>query len=120
MTSLRVMVVEDDSVIGMLLAELLTHMGHDVCAIESNEAGAVTAAARCKPDLMIVDVSLGEGSGLAAVDKICRAGLVPHLFVSGDIASIRALRPDAVLVQKPFHQTELAWAIESARAESLL
>ena len=38
MKALRVMVVEDDGMIAMLLAEVLTGMGHDVCAIEATEA----------------------------------------------------------------------------------
>lgn len=42
------------------------------CAIGATETGAVTAAARHKPDLMSVDAHLGHGSGLAAVDTIIR------------------------------------------------
>lgn len=114
MKALRILVVEDNAVIGALLAEMLEGMGHNVCAVETTEADAVAAAVRCRPDLMIVDVRLGDGSGVAAVDEIRRAELVPHLFVSGDISRIRVLRPDAVVVQKPFHETDLARAIQRA------
>ena len=71
MKMLRVLVVEDDTITGILLGELLTSMGYDVCAIESTEANAVTAAARCRPDVMIVDVHLGDGSGVSAMGKYC-------------------------------------------------
>lgn len=98
MTTLRVLVVEDDAVIGVLLAEMLEEMGHDVCAVEATEAEAVIAAARWHPDLMIVDVRLGEGSGVAAVDEIHRAGPVPHVFVSADLSTIRALRPHDAMI----------------------
>ena len=81
MQALRVLVVEDDTITGMLLGELLEAMGHVVCAIESTEASAVTAAARCRPDLMIVDVHLGDGSGVSAVEEILRSGPVSHVFV---------------------------------------
>jgi two-component system, response regulator PdtaR len=114
MTALRVLVVEDDALIGMLLAEMLEEMGHEVCAIEATEADAVTAAVRCRPDLMIVDAQLGDGSGVSAVEKIGRTGSVPHLFVSGDISRIGALRPGAVVIQKPFREAELARAIQRA------
>ena len=50
----RVLVVEDDAMIGVLLGEMLEGMGYDVCGIEATEADAVTAAARFRPDLMIV------------------------------------------------------------------
>jgi CheY-like chemotaxis protein len=114
MRALRVLVVEDNAIIGMLLAEVLAGMGHDVCAIEATEADAVTAAARCRPDLMIVDVQLGDGSGVFAIEKILRTGFVPHVFVSGDTLGVRALRPDAVVIQKPFRESDLARAIQRA------
>lgn len=114
MTALRVMVVEDDALIGMLLGEMLVGMGHDVCAIEATEADAVTAAARCRPDLMIVDVRLGEGSGVSAVDEINRTRHVPHVFVSGDVSRIKALRPGAATIQKPYRKSDLALVIERA------
>ena len=60
----------------MLTGELLEQMGYDVCAIESTEADAVAAAVRCRPDLVIVDVLLGDGSGVSAVEEILRAGPV--------------------------------------------
>jgi DNA-binding response OmpR family regulator len=111
---LRVLVVEDDLMIGMLLAEMLEAMGHDVSAIEATEADAVTAAAQYRPDLMIVDAWLGDGSGVSAVERILRTGFVSHLFTSGNVKKIRALRPDAVVLEKPFREPELARAIQRA------
>jgi hypothetical protein len=77
MKALRILVVEDDVMIGGLLAETLEDLGHVVCAVETNAANAVAAAARHHPDLMIVDVGLGEASGVAAVNEILRAALFP-------------------------------------------
>ena len=114
MKALRILVVEDNALIGMLLAEMLQEMGHEVCAIEATEAEAVAAADRCRPDLMIVDARLGDGSGVSAVERIRRGGSVPHLFISGDIWKVTALRPDAVVVQKPFREADLARAIQRA------
>lgn len=112
--SLRVLLGEDDALIGVLLAETLNQMGYDVCAVEAVEGNVVAAARLHKPDLMIIDASLGEGSGIAAVDAILRTGFVPHLFVSGDILRISRTRPDAVMLQKPFNETDLARAIALA------
>lgn len=114
MIPLRVMIVEDDAVVSMLLAEVLAGMGHDVCAIATTESYAVAAAAASKPDMMIVDVRLRGGSGVCAVEEILRTGFVPHVFVSGDISSVWALKPDAVAIQKPYGQSDLAQAIQSA------
>jgi CheY-like chemotaxis protein len=114
MTTLRVMVVEDDAMIGVLLAEMLEGMGYDVCAVEASEADAVIAEARWRPDLMIVDVHLGEGSGVTAVDRIHRVRPVPYVFVTGDISRIRALRPNSVSIQKPYRELDLARVIQRA------
>jgi CheY-like chemotaxis protein len=116
MKALRVLVIEDDALIAMLLAEVLAGMGHDVCATAATEADAVIAAARHRPDLMIADARLGQGSGVSAVEEILRAGPVAHLFVSGDAERVQTRRPDAVVVRKPFRKTELAKAIDTALA----
>lgn len=116
--ALRVLVVEDNAFIGMLYADLLVEMGHTVCAIEVTESEAVAAATLYNPDLMIVDAALGEGTGVSAVEKILRAGSVPHVFVSGDVVSVQAVRPDAIVLQKPFRDQDLARAIQRALSAS--
>jgi CheY-like chemotaxis protein len=79
MKALRVLVVEDDALIAMLLSELLAGMGHAVCATAGTEAEAIMAATRYRPDLMIVDAGLGRGSGVSAVEEILCAGPLAHL-----------------------------------------
>jgi CheY-like chemotaxis protein len=112
----RVLVIEDDALIAMLLIQMLARMGHEVCATAATEAEAVIAATRHKPDLIIVDAGLGKGSGVSAIEQILPAGPVAHVFISGDVERIRARNPEAVVVQKPFREAELARAIEVALA----
>lgn len=116
MNTLRVLIVDDNAVIGMLLGEMLAEMGHHVCGIETTEAEAVAAAARCRPDMMIVDVRLGDGSGVAAMRAILLAGPMPHLFISG--ACVEALSADAVVLLKPFHERQLVSAMDRVLAAS--
>ena len=116
MKALRVLVVEDEAMIAMLLAEVLRELGHEVCATESTEAGAVAAAARHKPDLMIMDDELRQGSGISAVEQITRSGFIPHVFVTGRSLTDQSLSPSAVVIQKPFTIPELAWGIKRALA----
>jgi DNA-binding response OmpR family regulator len=116
MRALRVLVVEDDALLGFFLGEMIEGMGHSVCAIEATEGDAVKAAARLRPDIMIVDAQLREGSGVAAVEQILLAGFVPHVFVSG--AKVQALRTGAVLIHKPFLEGDLAQAIKRALADA--
>jgi CheY-like chemotaxis protein len=114
MRALRILVVEDEAVIAMLLTEVLATMGHDVCPVAATEADAVAAAVLHKPDCMIVDMRLRDGSGVAAVDKILRTGFIPHVFVGGDTFGVQLLRPGAVVIQKPFSESDLVRAIRRA------
>jgi two-component system, response regulator PdtaR len=109
MTALSVLVVEDDALIGLLLAEMLEEMGYDVCAVAATEEDAVAVAARYKPGLMIVDQRLREGTGASAVERILRSGPVPHVFISG--ASGNLSRLCANVLQKPFLEEDLVRAI---------
>ena len=120
MKSLRVLVIEDNALIAMLLSEMLTGMGHFVCATAATESEAVLAAAHYGPDLMIVDAGLGQGSGVSAVEEILRVGPLAHVFVSGDAERVRLRKSDAIVVRKPFREAELARAIDLALAAASL
>lgn len=113
-TMLRVLVIEDDAMIASLLAETVEGLGHSVCAIATTEAEAVMQARTSQPDLMIVDAGLSDGNGVTAVEAILRARFVPHLFVTGNGRQVRALHPEAVILEKPFFVPELIRAIEQA------
>lgn len=112
MTAACILLVEDDALIGPLLAETLAGLGYDVCALEATEGGAVAAAARHRPDLLIVDLMLAEGTGVGAVERITRAGPVPHVFISGQ--GMHTLVRSGVLLRKPFREAELVRAIGQA------
>jgi CheY-like chemotaxis protein len=114
MAALRVLVVEDERLLGIVLADVLEELGYVVCAVEMTEQNAIVAALWHRPDLIIIDAHLGVGSGVAAIDTILRRGFVPHVFVSGDVASIRARRQGAIAIQKPFRVPDLIAAIDRA------
>jgi CheY-like chemotaxis protein len=114
MKPLRVLLAEDNTIVGMLLAEMLGEMGHHVCGVEATAAEVIAAAARHKPDLMIVDARLSDGSGVAAVREVLRTGPMAYLFISGGLVVVD--RPGDVVLQKPFLEHDLARAIERAVA----
>ena len=116
MRALRILLVEDDAMIGMFLGMTLEQMGHDIYAIETTEAGAVASAARLRPDLMIVDAGLHVGDGVAAVERILAHRAPRFVFASGDLTKVRARFPNAVMIQKPYNDTDLSRAIEAAMA----
>ncbi len=106
------LVVEDNALVGMLLGELLTDLGHEVCGIVRTEADAVLAASREAPDVMIVDLELAQGTGASAMRSILRTGAMPHVYMSG--SSRHAMPAGAALLQKPFGELSLLNALECA------
>ena len=114
MTPLRILIVEDDAIIGELLGEMLEMMGHQICSIESNESAALVATSRFVPDLLIVDVRLEAGDGVSLVRRIMLEQPTAHLFVSGDLRRVQAAMPAAAMLKKPYDETQLASGIKRA------
>jgi CheY-like chemotaxis protein len=118
--ALRILVIEDEAMIAMLLSDVLSSLGHSVTDLAATEAEATASASQVAPDLVIADANLGDGngSGLSAIDTILASGFIPHVFVSGDSRSIETVRPGAIVMQKPFFEHELVSAIERAIARA--
>ena len=112
MKQLRILLVEDDPVIGLLLAELLVGLGHSVCATVGTEPDAVAAAARHAPDLMVVDVHLAEGSGISAMGTIGRTRAMAHVFMTGALPN--SLPVTTTVLHKPFFERDLVRALAEA------
>jgi CheY-like chemotaxis protein len=111
---LRIVIVEDDALIGMYLDDLLSGMGHDVRAIARTEPDAVAAASQHHPELMIVDGNLRDGSGVSAMRKILSTGFVRHFYVTGNAMAIAQAVDDAIIITKPFNLRDLQGAIAKA------
>jgi CheY-like chemotaxis protein len=111
-SKLRVLLVEDDAIIGALLAELLSLLGHDVCAIVQTEADAVAAAARYEPELILVDVTLKQGDGVSAMRRISATSAASYVFMTG--TGRHDIPVGAVILQKPFLEADLLRALTQA------
>jgi CheY-like chemotaxis protein len=120
MKQLRVLVVEQDAIIGALLSEMLEDLGHVICAVEGDSGNAAATAERCRPDLMIIDIGLGDDIGVAAVQAILRKEIVPHVFVTGDVLRNLSLGANVVLLQKPVRGQDITRAIRNANSASAL
>ena len=109
----RILVVDDDPHICLAVRAWLKRYGFNVAIADGGATGLV-ALDNSTFDLMIVDIKMGEGSGVAAVKEILHEGFVPHVFATGDLLRNLDLGPDAVLIQKPYRRADLVAAIERA------
>jgi len=119
MTALRgnALIVEDEELIAMMLSDMLTEMGLQVCGIASTAAGAIELAEEHRPDVVLMDVQLaGKGDGVDAATKIYQRHRIPVVFVTGstDQATIDRIREDhaAAVLFKPIEAAQLRSAIE--------
>ena len=112
MESLRILVVEDDDLVGILLAETLQAMGHQVSAVVTTELAAIEAARFYAPDLVILDENLRSGRGSSAIRHIHELRAVPYLLMSGNPPDIRS--KGVTFLEKPFLEEDLRKAIRTA------
>ncbi len=114
--SKRVLVVEDEPMIRMLLEEMVTDLGYTVagCAMRIEEA--LQAATSIEIDLAILDVDL-NGQSIAPVADALGARGVPFVFSTGyGEASLPEQHRHRPMVRKPYQMDHLAKALERALA----
>jgi CheY-like chemotaxis protein len=112
--SKRVLVVEDELMIRMLLEGMLTDLGHTVAAEAGSIDEALTLAKEAAFDIAILDVNLNGKPINPVVEVLVERG-VPFVFASGYGQSgvPQAYRSSPVL-QKPFQSEALGEAIKAA------
>ena len=59
---MRVLIVEDDAIIAMHIAMLVTELGHETCATAASATDALARAALHSPDVVLMDIRLAGGS----------------------------------------------------------
>lgn len=111
----HVLVIEDDPDTAMILESFLRTRGYGSFEHIDYEMGAVIAVRRRRPDLVVADIRLEHGSGLAAAAVISAAFGVPRIIVTGYPTAARGLDPRLV-VPKPFTLDGLRRAIDYAQA----
>lgn len=119
----RVLVVEDEALVGEEIRERLSHHGADVVDVVDTGTGAIDAAARLRPDIVLMDIRLkGEMSGIEASERIRRAHDLPVVFLTAHSdwqTVIRAKISDPFgYVLKPFKEADLVTTLaEALRAD---
>jgi CheY-like chemotaxis protein len=103
----RLLVVEDEMLIGMLLEDMLTDMGHTVCAVVPRLKDALTAVEKQTFDAAILDVHL-QGESAFPVAEALKARGIPFVFATGygERGLPENYRGQPVL-QKPFSKDDL-------------
>lgn len=114
----RILIIEDEEIIAMNLAAIVTDMGHSVAGTASTRAEAVALAAGQPPDLILADIRLADNSsGIDAVnDILTQFEDLPVIFITAFPEQLlTGLRPEpAFLITKPFSEEQVQSAISQA------
>ncbi len=115
----RILIVEDEPVVGMDLRESLVRMGYSVTDIVSSGDDVINSALKNPPDLVLMDIKLNsftDGIDAAARLKLIKDLPIIYMTAFADIGmKERAQRtsPSAYLL-KPIDEQLLKSSIETA------
>jgi CheY-like chemotaxis protein len=110
---LRVLIVEDETLISLYLQDVLRDLGHSVSAVAPSLRTALAAAAGTPSDLAIVDVGLAGdgGDGIDTAAALLERHGVPSVLMTGASFAglgdrIKAARPLGFLT-KPCNEQDI-------------
>lgn len=118
--SLRILVAEDEAIIRLDLAEMLTEAGHEVVGQASNGEQAVELAMELQPDLVILDVKMPVMDGISAAEAIGKERICPVVMLTAFSQKelVERARDAGVMayIVKPFTPKDVLPAIDIARS----
>jgi two-component system, response regulator PdtaR len=113
----RVLIVEDEALIALMLSDMIEGMGLKVCGMTDTASGAMALAEMHKPDLILMDVRLnGAEDGVSAALEIHEKYQTPVVFVTASreqetIDRIMSSHPAGLLI-KPILPDQLKAVVQ--------
>jgi PAS domain S-box-containing protein len=103
----RVLVVEDEALVAMMIGECLTEFGFEVIGPVLTASEALAAAREKQLDAAVLDINLGDGLVYTVAEILTLRG-VPFAFVTGyDANSVDARFIGVPVLQKPIERDML-------------
>lgn len=120
LSGLRILLVEDEAMIAMLVEDMLTDSGATVVGPAGGVKAALDAISAHEIDGALLDVNLGGEQSFDVADALAERS-IPFIFVTGyGGQGVRERYPDAPTLQKPFVTSDLERALttlaDAARA----
>ncbi len=114
---LRVLVVEDEMMVSMLIEDMLSDMGCTVMGPASRLDEAIELANASDIDCAVLDVNLG-GQPIFPLADLLRERGCPFAFATGyGDAGLRDVDRGTPVLQKPFREGDLARVLGELRAK---
>jgi DNA-binding response OmpR family regulator len=120
--TLRILIVEDDALLGVATAESLTLLGHTASIVPTVSAAFAALSVTHSFDVILLDLNLGEERGETIFEKLqlLRIKYPPVIILSAQPDAEVRLAADLVqakqMLTKPASIARISWAIECAVA----
>jgi CheY-like chemotaxis protein len=112
LSSLKVLVVEDEALVSMLVEDMLTDLGCAIVGPAAEIEEALRLANSADIDAALLDVNLGGRPIFPVADALKERG-VPFAFASGyGEAGLTEDHRGATVLQKPFREADLRRVLE--------
>lgn len=110
---MRVLVVEDEPLLAMLLEESLAELGHELAGSAATVPQALSMIDGAEVDCALLDYSLGHDTTSVPVAQRLHSDGKPFYFLTGhmSLAESPGLPPDAPMLTKPVSLGELEGAL---------
>ncbi len=82
---MRVLIVENDIIIAMHLAMLVTEFGHEVIGNVRSAPEALAQAKALRPDVALMDIRLANGSGIDVARELHSLQDLRCIFISANL-----------------------------------
>ncbi|MBK7554643.1 MAG: response regulator [Flavobacteriales bacterium] len=121
MAQVRILILEDEPLIALDLRAHLEELGYEVSGACDNALDAMAEIVERKPDLLLLDINLGDGAdGVQLAEKVKAKHRIPFIFVTSHsdkatLERVKPLRPAGFII-KPFDENDLRTQIEIALA----
>jgi two-component system, response regulator PdtaR len=117
---MRILVVEDEPVLGLMVACCLQDAGHQVIGPAATLSQALKLCADEPPDIALLDINLGDGSnGVDLARALFAQWAVLSVFVTGAVMEARQGADIAFgCLEKPYEAETLLDIVEMAHAAS--
>jgi CheY-like chemotaxis protein len=111
---LRVLLVEDEAMVAMMIEDMLCDLGCQVIGPVSRVASALDLLEDEPVDAAVLDVNLGGEAVFPVADRLAAAG-VPFVFSTGyGLAGLDPRHADRPVLQKPYSRERLGAALAGA------
>jgi two-component system, response regulator PdtaR len=118
MKPLRIAIAEDNWLVAEYLCDELAALGHTIVGRARTGEELIDLAAHERPDLVLADVRLKDGSdGLAAAKEVQERFDIPAIAVTGHLTAAEAEAAGLLgILSKPYTSPALRAVIEGAAA----